>query len=217
MSWLVPSLSSGMWQKFLSVRDPIFQLPVGYIAVVSLSLAALGVVVAGANISMRYFASAPDPEGDIAFVIGSDGSRLDLLPPVPLPQWLFGWALWVLGAVCLLASTNVDGCSLALLVVALMAGRVIHAAMHFGSLTATESPANLRPLISAVELRSQSEHSTRIALDALRVHLKANPDSFCNVREESELRLRRFADGGNHSPPPYQDIVARNSSQCVLQ
>jgi hypothetical protein len=205
-----------MWQKFLSVRDPIFQLPVGYIAVVSLSLAALGVVVAGANISMRYFASAPDPEGDIAFVIGSDGSRLDLLPPVPLPQWLFGWALWVIGAACLLNSTHVDGWSLALLVVALIPGRVIHAFITFGSLTATESPANLRPLISAADFRGQSDYSTRTALDALRAHLKANPDSFCSVREESELRLRRFADGGMHSPPPYGNIVGSNSSWCVL-
>lgn len=199
----------------LSVRDPVFQLPVGYIAVVSLSLAALGVVVAGANISVRYFASAPDPEGEIEFRIGSDGRRIDLLPPVPLPQWLFGWALWVVGAVCLLASTHVDGWSLALFVLALMPSSVIHA-MQFSNLTATESPANLRPLISAADLRAQSEHNTRMALDALRAHLKVNPDSYCSVREESELRLRRFADGGMHSPPPYEHIMANSSSRCVL-
>jgi len=216
MSWLVPSLGSGWWKLILSVKDPVFHLPVGYIAVVSLSLAALGVVVAGANISMRYFASAPEPEGDIAFVIGSDGRRIDLLPPVPLPQWLFGWALWITGAVCLLVSTHVDIWSLVLLVVALIPGRVIHAATQFGCLTATESPANLRPLLSAAEHRAQSEHNTRMALDALRAHLKANPDSFCSVREESELRLRRFSDGGMHSPPPYESIVAKSSSQCIL-
>jgi len=210
------SLDLGWLHMVLSVRDPVFHLPVGYIAVVSLSLATLGVVVAGANISTRYFASAPDPEGEIAFVIGSDGRRIDLLPPVPFPQWLFGWALWVIGAACLLNSTHVDGWSLALLVVALIPGRVIHAFITFGSLTATESPANLRPLISAADFRGQSEYSTRMALDALRAHLKANPDSFCSVREESELRLRRFADGGMHSPPPYENIAVSNSSWCVL-
>mmetsp|Transcript_85219 Transcript_85219/g.264803 ORF Transcript_85219/g.264803 Transcript_85219/m.264803 type:complete len:166 (-) Transcript_85219:112-609(-) len=164
---------------------------------------------------MRYFASAPEPEGNVPFTIGSDGRRIDALPPVPGPQWMLGWVFWLLGMVLLLCSSHSDAFSLILFIAILLKG---HAAYYLwlSTMRQSASPESFRPLISPKNFAEQSQHHTKLALEALRSHMQANPQALGRVREDSELRLRRFADGAAHCPRFGELAIDEGGGMCIV-
>lgn len=217
--YLISSLwpaSTSDWYAYLNARDPFFQLPIGWIVAVVVVLATCGTLSLGANISMKYFASAPEPEGDIPFVIGSDGRRIDALPPVPGPQWMLGWVFWLLGVVLLMFGSHSDTFSLAVFIVIFTKDQVAHLFQQSLMRQSGGSPGSLRPLISMSMFEEQKRHHTQLAIDALQSYVQAHPEAMRHVREESELRLRRFADGGAHCPRFYDFANDEGKRMCTV-
>lgn len=209
--WL-PAADLSAW---LSMRDPWYNLPIGWIFLA----AAVFICLIGANLSVRYFASLPEPEGDVDFIIGSDGHRVDLMPPTPLSQRCLAWSFWLLGCGLLLSSTHVDSCSLLVLILALLKDYIVFfVQMKLAGWSSNDlQPADLRPLISRSEMQQQAMSHTERALAELQKHIKANPHMARAVREDSELRLRRFADGGAHAHPPVEQVRDDSRTQCAVQ
>lgn len=215
VSLVIPDGSLDWW-AWLNVRDPFYDLPVGWIAALAIVLIALGTVTLGANIGMRYFASPPDVTGDVPFCIGADGRRIDELPQSPWPQKFLGWLLWLLGVVLLLFSTHSDAVSLLLLVFALLAGRLEHVWRLWWMQRSITAPGQLRTLISLTIYKEQGRHHTAAALSQLRQHLQARPEQVRRVSEAHELRLRRFSEGGEHVHAPDHPDVERVGTCALL-
>ncbi|CAE8717977.1 unnamed protein product [Polarella glacialis] len=215
IGWLEPATD---WRGWLSLRDPFFQLPIGWLAVTIAVFASLSLIMLGANLSRRYFAQAPDPEGDVPFIIGGDGRRIDLLPPIPASQILLGWCFWLLGCLMLVSSTHVDSFSVALLVAALLKDHIIHLVVSWRRALASDvkGPGDLRPLMSGEAFREQALSHTQRAVAALQNHVRANPHIVRSVCEQSELRLRRFSDGGAHAQMPAEALGDEGSSWCSV-
>merc|ERR1711967_163828 len=96
------------------MRDPYYDLPVGSLLALLLMAVVTCATFQGARLGQRYFASPEEPTGDVEFIIGSDGRRIDILPPPPLSQRCLGWLLWTVGVALLLHCTNVDAVSAAI-------------------------------------------------------------------------------------------------------
>lgn len=191
------------WRAWVTMRDPFFHLPVGAIASAATALLAVGTVTMGANISMRHFATPPDPEGDVPFLIGADGRRVDLLPPAPLSQRCLGWIFWFLGIMVLLFSSHSDVASLLLVTYALSQEHLVHLVrQRLLELEPRCAPGSLRPLVSTAAFLDEGRRTTAAALNQLQDTIRARPDYVLSVREDTELRLRRFSDGGSHFVPP---------------
>merc|ERR1719174_2275608 len=146
-----------------------------------------------------YFASPPEPEGDVAFEIGRDGRRVDLgLPPLPLSQRCLGGLIWACGLTLLLHSTYSEGCSLALTLVVLFkdfifsilsrgTGRLRHRAQL--------EPHQLHPRLMSIDAyEMEGKMHTVAALAQLRNYIREE-GLYAIGREDSELRLRRFSEG----------------------
>mmetsp|Transcript_73759 Transcript_73759/g.130265 ORF Transcript_73759/g.130265 Transcript_73759/m.130265 type:complete len:479 (-) Transcript_73759:90-1526(-) len=215
LSWL-PALD---WSAWLGVRDPWYDLPIGWLALAAAIFGCCSLIILGANLSVKYFASFPEPEGEVDFVIGSDGQREDLLPPTPASQKLLAWTFWLFGCSMLLSSTHLDGCSLVILILALLKDYIIFfVQMIIVSLSSDDlQPADLRPLVSQSEMQQQAMSHTEKALAALQQHIRANPRIVGDFRADSELRLRRFADGGAHAHPPIEEVRIDSASRCAVQ
>merc|ERR1711965_928156 len=105
--------------------------------------------------------------------IASDGRRVDLLPPAPMPQWLLGWTFWGLGLSLLLLSTHVDFVSVALTTLAVFCGHISHAiSSRVMANSVTLLPRHLRPLMSMTAFDMQGSTCTADALSNLQQHLR---------------------------------------------
>jgi len=212
---LVPSLrealisivrpdSSSDIAAWLSWRDPVFNLPVGWIAVISCLVLVISTLLLGVRWSLYYFASTPEPEGEVPFTIGRDGRRIDILPPTPLPQRCLGWLIWQLGFFLLLQSTYLDACSLALTMLVLGKDLFIQSALQrFQAVLGAElEPNNLRTLMSTKAYEEQGKQHTAAAIAKLQRYIQTNSGAMDRVREDTELRVRRFSDGFGHFHHP---------------
>jgi len=205
-TWALPS-SQIDWMAWLSMRDPWYNLPVGWIASGCATLITVCVVMIGAQTTMNFFAAAPDPENQVVdFVIGPDGRRVDILPPAPFPQKFLGWVLWVLGLVCLFKCTHTDWASAAFALLVVLQGSIIHNVREALRWMTVMTPRHLREPISREMYEKQGRFQTAHAIQALQQHIRRHPELLRSVKEESELRLRRFTDGGQHFQRPYEDI-----------
>merc|ERR1711957_223083 len=203
--------------SLLSYRDPFFDLPVVLIlSALAIFLAVCGASY-GANMGMRVFASYPDPIGEVLFRIGSNGRRIDLWAPTPWPQWLLGVAIWLAGLLLLLTSTHVDSASAALTVLCIFYESIAHMlgmqAMAIGS---TLTPHDLRPMMSRAAYEMEARTCTADAVAALRRQLQLQPHLVRCVREDSELRLRRFQEGGADCPAAAELFDAPQGRWCCI-
>lgn len=201
---LVRPNSSSDYAAWLSLRDPFFNLPIGWIALISAIVVASSTILLGARWSRSFFASAAEPEGEVGFTIGSDGRRVDLLPGTPLPQRCLGWMIWLIGLVVLLESTYLDACSLGLTLLVLFADSVfflIHG--KFQEVLGSElGPENLRSMISLKTYEEQGKQHTASALAQLKHHVQTHISVMDRMHEDTELRMRRFSHGCGHFHHP---------------
>ena len=61
-----------------------------------------------------------------------------------------------------------------------------------------QRPGTYTTLISEKEYKTQSQSSTKQALEELRAYLNEHPHEWERVKEENETRVRRFAHGQDH-------------------
>lgn len=180
---------------WLSMRDPYYDLPVGGLLTLMIVAVVTCAMLQGARLGQRYFASPEEPTGAVEFVIGSDGRRIDILPPAPLQQRCLGWLLWVVGVVQLLHCTHVDAISALIFAAILLRNR----AYNFVSWLLEDSalsPEHFRPLISSAAYGEQSERCTAAAIAQLQSFIRGSPDEMSAVEDErTRLHLRRFSDG----------------------
>jgi hypothetical protein len=219
-----PSSTSDI-MTWLSARDPFWNLPVGWIGAALFVVLVVWSTSVGARMSMRIFASAPDPEGPVEFTIGSDGRRIDILPPTPLAQRCLGWLIWQVGIIILLESTYVDSVSFALAILVLSKDACLYQ-LSRGVQFAWRyelKPEVLRPLVSMATYEQEGKHRTEVAISLLRGYLQTHSAemSRCFHSQDTELRLRRFADGCGHFSDPggvedLSEIMHRRSWCSVL-
>ncbi|CAJ1455670.1 unnamed protein product [Effrenium voratum] len=194
-------------------------LPIGWLFFLFLVFSCLVLVHLGAKLGVRYFASLPEPEGEVDFLIGSDGRRVDLLPSTPIAQRVLGWAIWSLGVALLLCSTHSDICSLLMTAGILLKDHLGHWLNTWQLWKQAElQPQDLHPLISEDQMKAQAEPAaanTQQALAQLQQYLRENPLTVQSVREDSELRLRRFREDGAHFRQPLVPATEDRAS-CVL-
>jgi len=155
--------------------------------------------LAWCTVERGYFASSPEPEGDILFEIGRDGRRIDLgLPSTPLSQRCLGILIWLCGLVLLLQSTDSDVCSLALTLLVLFEDSIFNLLGQVwcrlrGS--AQFEPYQLRSRMLTTEAyETEGTRHTVAALAGLRKYIREE-GLFAFAGEDSELRMRRFCDG----------------------
>lgn len=78
-------------------------------------------------------------------------------------------------------------------------------------------------LISKKEFEEQGASETEKALKQLQEFLKANPDELDKVREDNEVRLRRFVKGRDHLDVATRESVAKQAKgrgswlSCAVQ
>jgi len=217
MRWLPDWLSAMDWSWWFSLRDPWFELPVGCLVFLVVAATFCRIVVLGANVSVRQFASAPDPEGPVDFFIASDGRRVDQLPSAPISQRMLGWLLWSAGCSLLLSCTHSDVCNLGIFALTLGWDRIQH---MFWCVTmkaeSTAKPEHFRKLISQEAMQGQASTHTEQHLAQLQRHLAANPSMVRSVRDDGELRLRRFMDGESHARAPVEYAIDQENSRCSI-
>jgi len=218
VSWTLRWLPAPNWQTWLGLKDPFLGLPIGWLAFLLLLVLCLVLVHLGAKLSVNYFAAQPEPEGEVDFVIGADGRRVDLLPPVPYSQRMLGWGIWLVGILCLLSSTHSDTCSVIITLVVTLKDYIEHAVCTLIMWRNVDvNPSDIRSLISSDEMHSQASASTRAALAQLQQYVKEHPHMVQTGRELTELRLRRFREDGVHFRQPMMPVVESAGSMCVLQ
>lgn len=218
---LVRPASSSDLAAWLNLRDPAFNLPIGWIILVSALTLFVTTIVWGARYSVQFFTSPPEPDGVVDFTIGNDGRRIDILPPTPLCQQCLGWLIWLLGLIQLLQSTYSDTYSLALTLLILGKDMLIRVAAQRlqGFLGGEFEPGALRPLVSTEVFEEQGKRHTAMALAKLQRHLQGDMSGMGRVREDTELRIRRFSDGcGHYHHPTDLALVpeSRGWGCCVL-
>lgn len=186
--WSIADLTA-----WIAVRDPYCDFPIGGILVMAIVVVVSCAILQGARLSQLYFASPEEPTGDVDFVIGSDGRRIDILPPAPLQQRCLGWMLWAMGVALLLRCSHDDAVSAAVFAAVLLRNRISN--FFFGLLEESgASPEYFRPLISSSVYSEQSQRCTATAIAQLQNFIRGNPDEIDAVSDNSKLHLRRFSD-----------------------
>jgi len=196
VSIVTPSSASDVWAW---LNFSVYNVPAGWIVAVSSVAIILKTISIGARWSVMYFASPPEPEGDVPFDIGRDGRRIDLgLPSTPLPQRCLGILIWLCGLVILLQSTYSDGCSLALTVFVLFKDSIFNVlGQGWCRLRGTDQFASYelhRHVISMEAYETEGKKHTVAALAQLRRYIRGE-GLYAFAGEEAELRMRRFCDG----------------------
>ncbi|CAI5737491.1 unnamed protein product [Hyaloperonospora brassicae] len=153
------------------------------------------------------------------------GNLEDELPPPTNSQLIMSRSLKVLGMTLLFYSTSSTEASmlLVLLVSLTRAFEIIATVAYFWY--HFEKPGRHSALISKSEYEKQGQTETEKALAQLQKYLKENPDELDKVREENEIRLRRFTRGRNHLDVATQESMLlrqRNRSRsfwshCSIQ
>eukprot|EP00929_Paragymnodinium_shiwhaense_P112595 TRINITY_DN80848_c0_g1_i1.p1 TRINITY_DN80848_c0_g1~~TRINITY_DN80848_c0_g1_i1.p1 ORF type:complete len:493 (-),score=76.07 TRINITY_DN80848_c0_g1_i1:32-1510(-) len=190
--------SGSLFSVVVSLKDPFYGFPVGILIIVQMVVLVLAAVLWGASSGLRYFASAPDPEGEVDFTIGMDGRRLDDLPTIPIPQRLLKRSMW-LGGVALLATCSYsDAFSVTLLLIALISPRVLYYVQLAIMAREAKEAGSFRNLVSKDAYQQQSQMHTEAALASLREHVKNHPELLGRFEDATELKLRRFTEHGQH-------------------
>ncbi|TMW56242.1 hypothetical protein Poli38472_008890 [Pythium oligandrum] len=142
--------------------------------------------------------------------------------PLTTSQTALTRLLQLIGLTLLFHSTSSTEASLILVSLALLTG-------FFQSIATTayfwyhyERPGRHTKLISRKEYEKQGQTETEKALKALQEYLRTNPDEMDKVKEEHEIRLRRFAKGRNHMDvssrePTMPNVPQRSGWWCVVQ
>merc|ERR1711971_1405672 len=215
IAWATPSGEMD-WRAWLSLRDPFYDMPIGIIFAVLGIAVSITTALFGASMGVKYFASPPEPDGDVAFRIESDGSRTDVLPPRPWTQRLLGLCLWLAGPALILFSTHMDEASMLLFVLTLSAGTALHFMQQNVQSLVSGRPSNLRTLMTPGAYQEQTTRCTAAHLAQLQDYIRAHPFVVGNVRDgESELRLRRFADGAAHVHGPREMALDAGRKMCA--
>ncbi|KAJ0405658.1 hypothetical protein ATCC90586_004461 [Pythium insidiosum] len=230
---LMPSLYAlAKWALGYGVRfwlaDELLGVPhLGKIYVVSFAL--LGVLLVWWNQwgasprALEHMDPALDGDDD-------DGVVADLLSgadddlPLTTAQTALARTLQLAGLLLLVHSTSSTESSLLLVALVLLMGlfetlgSVLFYWYHY------EAPGRHSTLISKKEFEAQAKTETEKALQALQEYLRQHPDELEKVKEESEIRLRRFAKGRHHLDVAARDPTAARSvgrhglrSYCVVQ
>ncbi|KAG2526034.1 hypothetical protein JM16_002492 [Phytophthora kernoviae] len=140
------------------------------------------------------------------------GNLDDELPPPTNVQLIISRSLKVLGMMLLFYSTSSTEASLLLMLLVSLTrvfeiiATIAYFWYHF------EKPGRHSALISKKEFEKQGQTETEKALAQLQKYLKENPDELDKVREDNEIRLRRFTRGRNHLDVSTQES-ALNSRQ----
>lgn len=181
---LIPAMRDGLISivkpaggayAWVSLRDPVCDVPICKNIMLML---AFGSIAFGANAGIKYFASPPEVVGEVAFIIGADGRRIDDLPRAPWPQFFLSWALWLVGVLLLLFSTHSDVASLVVAAVVLIFEDWM---LFFGWLwfvtmrrqRTARGPSGGTGRLSASMYQEQGRQCTVQALTQLREHLRS--------------------------------------------
>jgi hypothetical protein len=87
----------------------------------------------------------------------------------------------------------------------------------------TQKPGQHSVLISKKEFEEQGASETEKALRQLQEFLQTNPDELDKVREDNEIRLRRFVRGRDHLDVATRESVANQNRgrsswlSCAIQ
>ncbi|KAG2787002.1 hypothetical protein PC129_g3870 [Phytophthora cactorum] len=138
----------------------------------------------------------------------------DELPPLTSFQLIISRSLKILGMTLLFYSTSSTEASLLLILLVSLTrvfeiiATIAYFWYHF------EKPGRHTNLISKTEYEKEGQTETEKALAQLQKYLKENPDELDKVREDNEIRLRRFTRGRNHLDVATQEsMLARQRDQ----
>lgn len=156
----------------------------------------------------QWGASAkPDTEPQNQEEIEEIGNLDDELPPPTNLQLIISRSLKLLGMTLLFYSTSSTEASLLLILLASITRvfEIIATIAYFWYYF--EKPGCHSTLISKSEYEKQGQIETEKALAQLQNYLKENPDELDKVREDNEIRLRRFTRGRNHLDTSMQESM----------
>jgi hypothetical protein len=167
----------------------------------------------------------PDTEPQDEEEIEELGVLDDDPPPATNLQLIISRSLKLIGMTLLFYSTSSTEASLLLILLVSLTrvfeiiATIAYFWYHF------EQPGRHSVLISKTEFEKQGQTETEKALAQLQMYLKENPDELDKVREDNEIRLRRFTRGRNHLDVATQEsMLARQRSQkrsvwsyCAIQ
>lgn len=212
----VPSTIDELFALINNARDPFYGAPIGWILVGAVALSTLTAASLGARYSVRFFAGPPETESEVEFVIGSDGRRIDMVPGIPWPQLLLGAALRLAGILTLLQSTHCDQCSVGVTIAALLGGWIWHSVGQLA--LAQPQDQHFCPILGEAAFEEQARKCTDTALQELRAYIRSDPQVVRRVSEDSELRLRRFSDGGRDfaGASATMELQVEQASSCAL-
>jgi hypothetical protein len=217
MRWIGSSSNVTGWVAAI-IDWKVADYPVGSLVVAGSVIAFVCVVITGVNVSIKYFAPLPEPQGPIEFKIGSDGRRIDMLGPDTLQRRMLAWIFWVSGLIVLLFSTQSDAFSAVICLLALLETHFSHwLQLYLMSRQIVVAPGDLMPLISPAAFALQSKRNTYEALRELQDQVKADPTLYSRFDGVTELRLRRFADSGHCQNEPFApDVDEIEGWSCKL-
>lgn len=173
----------------MSQHDPDDQLPMGWIAVVS-------TLVSSVALWGWMLASPEDPVGEVSFIIGHDGRRIDALLATPLSQRCLGFALTCTGCVLLLRSTHCEALSTIIFLAAFFWNDVAHFLMVRVAVVSAATCEDFREPISQKAFEAQGQSCTATAMAGLQRYLRENPWVIRNVADDSVNQLQRFSHCG---------------------
>ncbi|UIZ28232.1 hypothetical protein KXD40_004169 [Peronospora effusa] len=147
------------------------------------------------------------------------GNLNDELPPPTNLQLIISRLLKLVGMTLLFYSTSSTEASLLLILLVSITrvfeiiATIAYFWYHF------EKPGRHSALISKSEYEKQGQTETEKALAQLQQYLKENPDELDKVREDNEIRLRRFTRGRNHLDTATQEsMLSRQRNQrCSIR
>ncbi|KAE9348738.1 hypothetical protein PF008_g7222 [Phytophthora fragariae] len=138
----------------------------------------------------------------------------DELPPPTNLQLIISRSLKLVGMTLLFYSTSSTEASLLIILLVSLTrvfeiiATIAYFWYHF------EKPGRHSSLISKKEYEKQGQTETEKALAQLQKYLKENPDELDKVREDNEIRLRRFTRGRNHLDVATQEsMLSRQRNQ----
>lgn len=142
----------------------------------------------------------------------------DELPPLTTSQLMISRSLKLVGMTLLFYSTSSTETSLLMVLLVSLTrlfeviATIAYFWYHF------EKPGRHSTLISKSQYKKQGQSETEKALAQLQKYLRENPDKLDLVREDNEIRLRRFTRGRNHLDVTTQEsmlVRQRNKRQSL--
>jgi len=199
-SWYLTIVAPTSWTFIWSLLQPWLY------SVAGLCIGAV-ISVYGAQCGLRWFASdLGAPAGQAEFTIGSDGRRIDNLLADSWQQRVLGFLLGVVGIALVLASTYSKYLSAVIAVVVILQNYISQYSWEISALQEVVKPEYFRSLMSQGDYEDEGYKRTALALESLKDFACKNREMFLCLRDaESELRFRRFVDGGDHIRLPCEE------------